>query len=116
MKNKNSIYSRSLKFYKRNGYLKISLFSKKEIKNFKNIIKKDLNKKLHNKLKSKVKIENLEKYHDLRIVENEHKFLVQADHRYFKFNKEVVKKVLNRKVLFLLKAPHFTYRKILRHK
>ena len=80
MKNKNSIYSRSLKFYKRNGYLKISLFSKKEIKNFKNIIKKDLNKKLHNKLKSKVKIENLEdvqainvevKWSQLGIVDNQ---------------------------------------------
>ena len=104
MKNKNSIYLKSLKFYKKNGYLKISLFSKKEIKNFKNIIAKDLNTKLRNKLKSKVKIENLEKYHDLRIVENEHKFLVKPGHRYFKFNKKTVKKILNKQVLFLLKS------------
>jgi len=103
MKNKKNIHLKSLKFYKKNGYLKISLFSKKEIKNFRNIIKKDLNKKLLNKLNSKVKIENLEKYHTLRIKENEHKFLVKPNHRYFKFNKEIVKKILNRKVLCLLK-------------
>jgi len=103
MKKNNNKYLKSLRFYKKNGYLKISLFSKKEIKNFKNIIKKDLNKKIQNTLKIKVKIENLEKYHDLRIRENEHKFLVKPDHRYFKFNKETVKKILNKKVLFLLK-------------
>ena len=49
MKKKYNIYLKSLKSYKNNGYLKISIFSKKEIKNFQNMIKKDLNKKLQNK-------------------------------------------------------------------
>ena len=103
MNNKKNIQLKNLEFYKRNGYLKISLFSKKEIKNFKNIIKKDLNKKLLHNLSSKVKIEKLEKYHTLKIKENEHKFLVKPNHRYFKFSKEIVKKILNIKILYLIK-------------
>lgn len=103
MKKKYNIYLKSLKSYKNNGYLKISIFSKKEIKNFQNMIKKDLNKKLQNKLKSKIKIKNLEGYHNLKIKENEHRFLVKPDHRYLKFSKKTVKKILNKKILFLLK-------------
>ena len=96
-------YLKDIEFYKKNGFLKISLFKKKDISYFKNIIMKDLNIKLKNKLKSKIQIKKIEEYHKLEISEQDHKFLMNPDHRYFKFKKRIISKVLSNQVLSLIK-------------
>ena len=80
-------------FYKKNGFLKIKLFNKKEINLFKKIIASDLKRKFLNKFKRKLNFEKLENYHKLKISENEHKYVVNPSHRYFAFNKKIVKKI-----------------------
>tara|TARA_Y100000590_G_scaffold428413_1_gene539680 strand:- start:39 stop:824 length:786 start_codon:yes stop_codon:yes gene_type:complete len=93
---------KAIKFFKKYGFLKISIFSRVEIEKFKNQIINDLNKKLKIKLKSKIKIDKLENYHNLNIGENEHKFLVNPNHRYLKFKKKTIKKILNKEILYVL--------------
>lgn len=102
--NKITKNNKYLIFYRRNGYLKINLFSKNDILNFKNIIKKQLNRKLNYKFKNKIKITKLENYHKLKIEENQHKFLVNPDKRYFKFKRKILNKILNKQILRLIKS------------
>ena len=89
-------------FYKKNEFLKIKLFNKKEINLFKKIIASDLKRKFLNKFKRKLNFEKLENYHKLKISENEHKYVVNPSHRYFAFNKKIVKKILNSKIIDLI--------------
>lgn len=94
------IKKKEINFYKKNGYVKIFLFNSNDILSFKKTILKDLNTKL--KGKSKIKIKNLKDYHKLKIDENIHKFLINPDHRYFKFSKKIKKKILNKTILSLI--------------
>ena len=95
------IKRKEIDFYKKNGYVKIFLFNSNDILLFKKIILKNLNTKL--KSKSKIKIKNLKDYHKLKIDENTHKFLMNPDHRYFKFSNKIKKKIFNKTVLSLIK-------------
>ena len=83
MSNKNQ------KFYRRNGYLKVKLFNKKEISLLKKKIILDLKKKYFSKFKKNLDLVKLENYHKLNIEEIQHKFLVKPAHRYFLFEKNI---------------------------
>ena len=97
MSNKNQ------KFYRRNGYLKVKLFNKKEISLLKKKIILDLKKKYFSKFKKNLDLVKLENYHKLNIEEIQHKFLVKPAHRYFLFEKKLVKKILNKEIIDLIK-------------
>jgi len=92
--------NKNLELFKKNGFLKISIFSERDINFFRKKIIKDLNNKLKNKLECKTKIKKLENYHDENINEDHHKFLVNPDRRYINFTSNDVKKV-NKKILNL---------------
>jgi hypothetical protein len=94
--------NKDLEFFKKNGFVKIAIFSKKDINFFKKKIIRDLNIKLKNNLESKTKIKELKNYHNAHISEDEHKFLVNPDHRYINFTSKDLSKI-NKKVLSLFK-------------
>ena len=94
--------NKNFELFKKNGFLKIPIFLKKDIIFFIKKIIRDLNNKLKNNLESEVKIKKLENYHDENINEDQHKFLVNPDRRYINFTPKDVKKV-KKKVLNLFK-------------
>ena len=87
------------KFYKKNGYCIINLFSKSDI----NEIKKILTKRINFLAKREIFDLNnhkLKKYHNL-INKKLHNKLMNPDTRYIKLPKKIVKKIFSPNVLFL---------------
>ena len=103
-KNINKSKIEELDFYNKNGYLKFFIFSKKEISEIKKEIKNDINFKIEKYLKNKKRLKKIEDYHNLNLEENSHEFLIKPKHRYIKFKKNLLKKILdNKKIIFLIK-------------
>ena len=86
----------------RKGYHKIKLFTKDDIDQFKKKIVLILNKK--KLIKQKFDIKNLSKYHQIINEEKVHKVFSNPANRYFKFDKEIIKKInKNKEISHLIK-------------
>ena len=103
-KNSDKSKFEDLDFFNKNGYLKFFIYSKKEILEIKKEIKNDINFKIEKYLNIKKKLKNIENYHNLKLEESSHKFLIKPKHRYIKLKKNLLKKLLvNKKIIYLIK-------------
>ena len=91
------------KFFIKNGYCIINLFSKREIEILKNNIKKKLNT-LARKIGYNLELKDIEKYHKIDISNEIHNKLLSGKTRYILLEKRILKKIiLNKKILSILK-------------
>ena len=106
MKTKNHTYFNKINFYSRNGYLKIKLFSKKDITSLKNRLKK----KIQTKIPGSEKIK-LEYFHKLKISKNTKKKIFLPKDRYLFLTKSIRNKINKSKILKYLMYKSWGHKK-----
>ena len=83
-------------FFKKNGYCVIPLFDTKTFTTLKKIVHDKINLSL-NKIGKVKKLSDLKKYHNLKLNENEHLFMVKNSSRFIKLNSKVINKIKKNK-------------------
>jgi hypothetical protein len=88
--------NRNYKFFKKNGYILLNLFSKKQILFFRNQIINKINKKIVDKSK---KVYNLKNFHNVKFDDKQNSSIFNSNDRFILLSKKILKKIFNNKLI-----------------